>query len=63
MLPKQLVEAMLARIHRWVGGEDVQLSNLSCFQDLTVFELVTEEHKAILKEIRQSILGPEQAGR
>ena len=50
---------MLARIQCWLGGEDVQLSNLSCYQDLSVFELVTEEHKAILKEIRQGILGPE----
>ena len=62
MLPKQLV-AMLARIQRWVAGEDVQLSNLSCYQDLSVFELVSEEHKAVLKEIRQFIWGPEQAGR
>lgn len=62
MMPKQLVERLLARIQRWVGGEDVQLTNMSTYQDLSVFELANDEHKGLLTAIQESIWAP-QAGR
>lgn len=61
-VPKELVELTLARIQLWVAGEDVQLSNLSAYMDLSVAELVSDRHKAVLQGIRQEIMQPPQAG-
>lgn len=63
LLPKQLVESMLARINRWVAGEDVQLSNLSTYQDLSVLELASDTTKIVLQGVRAEIVPPPQAGR
>ena len=61
LLPTDLVEPMIVRIQQWLTGEAVQLSNLSAYTDLSVFELVDDKHKGLLQTIRDEIVQPPQA--